>query len=109
MSIVGYYHANERHDGTELGNTAKKNGNHIFRYFPRTAVLLLDNTKLAGLPKLKEWDPALQIVEYANKKEFTSMIVVHTNCREPELLRVLRSKLLIAVQKLKKGTMISGF
>lgn len=25
----------------------------------------------------------LQIVEYANKKEFTSMIVVHTNRREP--------------------------
>ncbi|KAJ0985547.1 hypothetical protein J5N97_003903 [Dioscorea zingiberensis] len=63
MSIVGYYHANERHDGAELGNTAKKNGDHIFRYFPRAAVLLLDNTKLAGLPKSKAWDPALQIFE----------------------------------------------
>ncbi|RRT72603.1 hypothetical protein B296_00020033 [Ensete ventricosum] len=40
LSVVGYYHANERHDDVELGNAAKKIGDHIFRYFPRAAVLL---------------------------------------------------------------------
>lgn len=42
MSIVGYYHANERHDDAELSNAAKKIGDHIFRYFPRAAVLLVN-------------------------------------------------------------------
>ncbi|PRQ45660.1 putative anticodon-binding, Brix domain-containing protein [Rosa chinensis] len=31
----------------------------------------------------------LSIIEYANKKEFTSLIVVHTNRREPDVLLII--------------------
>ncbi|XP_039134084.1 ER membrane protein complex subunit 8/9 homolog [Dioscorea cayenensis subsp. rotundata] len=70
MSIVGYYHANERHDDAELSNAAKKIGDHIFRYFPRAAVLLLDNKKLAGLPKSKARDPALLLYTRDSSKSW---------------------------------------
>lgn len=41
MSIVGYFHANERYDDSELGGVARNIGDHIFRYFPPAAVLLV--------------------------------------------------------------------
>jgi Uncharacterised protein family (UPF0172) len=41
LNVVGYYHANERYDDCELGSTARKIGDHIFRYFPQAAVLLV--------------------------------------------------------------------
>lgn len=41
LSIVGYLHANERYDDNELGNAARKIGDHIFRYFPRAAAFLV--------------------------------------------------------------------
>ena len=41
LAVVGYYHANARCDDTELPPVAKRVGDHIFRYFPRSAVLLV--------------------------------------------------------------------
>ncbi|KAF2300002.1 hypothetical protein GH714_006637 [Hevea brasiliensis] len=40
-------------DDAELGNVAKNIGDHIYRYFPQAAILLLDNKKLEALPKGK--------------------------------------------------------
>jgi hypothetical protein len=61
LGIVGYFHANERVDDTELGIVAKNIGDHIFRYFPQAAVLLLDNAKLEALPKEKSMSPVMQL------------------------------------------------
>ncbi|KAJ8626203.1 hypothetical protein MRB53_019510 [Persea americana] len=61
LSVVGYYHANERYDDLELGNVAKKIGDHVFRYFPHPILLLLDNKKLETLSKKSERSPVLQI------------------------------------------------
>ena len=41
MNIVGYFHANERFDDFELGGVAKNIGDHISRYFPQAAILLV--------------------------------------------------------------------
>ncbi|KAJ6949815.1 ER membrane protein complex subunit 8/9 [Populus alba x Populus x berolinensis] len=61
LGIVGYFHANERSDDVELGNVAKNIGDHIYRYFPQAAILLLDNKKLEALPKGKDRLPVMQI------------------------------------------------
>ncbi|CAN1334299.1 ER membrane protein complex subunit 8/9 homolog [Linum perenne] len=41
LGIVGYFHANERFDEAELGNMAKNIADHIYRYFPQAALLLI--------------------------------------------------------------------
>jgi hypothetical protein len=41
LAVVGYYHANARRDDADLPAVAKRVGDHIFRYFPRAAVLLV--------------------------------------------------------------------
>ncbi|KAK4386887.1 ER membrane protein complex subunit/9 [Sesamum angolense] len=61
LSIVGYFHANERYDDFELASVAKNIGDHITRYFPQAALLLLDNKKLEDLPKGKERSPVMQL------------------------------------------------
>ncbi|XP_058105029.1 ER membrane protein complex subunit 8/9 homolog [Magnolia sinica] len=61
LSIVGYYHANERYEDHELGSIARKIGDHIFRYFPQAALLLLDNRKLEALPKGSDRNPVVQL------------------------------------------------
>ncbi|KAL6195193.1 hypothetical protein ACLB2K_030813 [Fragaria x ananassa] len=61
VSIVGYFHANERFDDQELGSLAKNVGDHIYRYLPQAAVLLLDNKKLAALSKTKDRSPVVQL------------------------------------------------
>ncbi|KAK6149427.1 hypothetical protein DH2020_016952 [Rehmannia glutinosa] len=61
LSIVGYFHANERHDDLELAGVAKNIGDHIARYFPQAPVLLLDNKKLESLSKGKERSPVMQL------------------------------------------------
>ncbi|KAG0496852.1 hypothetical protein HPP92_001369 [Vanilla planifolia] len=61
LAVVGYYHANERFNDTELGGAAKKIGDHIFRYFPQAALLLLDNKRLVELPKGKDRDPVVKL------------------------------------------------
>ncbi|KAG6405243.1 hypothetical protein SASPL_130379 [Salvia splendens] len=61
LSIVGYFHANERYDDFELGGVAKNIGDHITRYFPQAAVLLLDNKKLESLQKGKDRSPVVQL------------------------------------------------
>ncbi|AED96106.1 Uncharacterized protein family (UPF0172) [Arabidopsis thaliana] len=40
LSIVGYFHANERFDDVELCGVAKNIGDHISRYFPQAPILL---------------------------------------------------------------------
>ncbi|GMH24384.1 hypothetical protein Nepgr_026227 [Nepenthes gracilis] len=61
LNLVGYFHANERFDDYELNNVAKNIGDHIYRYFPQAAILLLDNKKLAALPKGKDHSPVMQL------------------------------------------------
>ncbi|XP_022753013.1 ER membrane protein complex subunit 8/9 homolog [Durio zibethinus] len=61
LGIVGYFHANERFDDAELGILAKNIGDHICRYFPQAALLLLDNRKLEALPKGKDQSPMMQL------------------------------------------------
>ncbi|KAL3851115.1 hypothetical protein ACJIZ3_012997 [Penstemon smallii] len=61
LTIVGYFHANERYDDVELANVAKNTGDHISRYFPQAALLLLDNKKLEALPKGKHPSPVVQL------------------------------------------------
>ncbi|MQM01020.1 hypothetical protein Taro_033772, partial [Colocasia esculenta] len=60
LGIVGYYHANERFDDNELGGTARKIGDHIFRYFPQAALLLLNSKNLEALIKGKGKEPILK-------------------------------------------------
>ncbi|CAL5341563.1 unnamed protein product [Camellia sinensis] len=61
LSIVGYFHANERFDDPELGNVAKNIGDHIHRYFSQAGLLLLDNKKLEALSKGKDRSPVIQL------------------------------------------------
>ncbi|RDY08106.1 ER membrane protein complex subunit 8/9-like protein [Mucuna pruriens] len=61
FNIVGYFHANERSDDSELGGVAKNVGDHICRYFPQAAVLLLDNKKLDALKKSKDRSAIMQV------------------------------------------------
>ncbi|GMN70340.1 hypothetical protein TIFTF001_039384 [Ficus carica] len=42
-------------------NDAKNIGDHISRYFPQAAILLLDNKKLAALEKSKDRSPVMQL------------------------------------------------
>ncbi|KAH9317362.1 hypothetical protein KI387_019131, partial [Taxus chinensis] len=60
LCIVGYYHANERYEDHDLNSLAKKIGDHISRYFPQAAVLLLDNKLLEELPEGGSKKPAVQ-------------------------------------------------
>jgi hypothetical protein len=41
VNIVGYFHSNERFDDYELSGVAKNVGDHIYRYFPQAAILLV--------------------------------------------------------------------
>ena len=41
LGIVGYFHANERSDDCELSGVAKNIGDHIHRFFPQAAILLV--------------------------------------------------------------------
>ncbi|XP_019150126.1 PREDICTED: ER membrane protein complex subunit 8/9 homolog [Ipomoea nil] len=61
LSIVGYFHGNERFDDSELGTVPKNIADHIYRYFPQAALLLLDNRKLEALPKSKDRSPVMQL------------------------------------------------
>ncbi|KAK1440199.1 hypothetical protein QVD17_06024 [Tagetes erecta] len=61
LSIVGYFHANERFDDLELGTVARNIADHIYRYFPQAAVLLLDNKKLGALRNKKDTAPVVQL------------------------------------------------
>ncbi|TVU40215.1 hypothetical protein EJB05_13667, partial [Eragrostis curvula] len=61
LAVVGYYHANPRRDDAELPPVAKRVEDHMFRYFSRSAVLLVDNKKLEEAVKGKTRDPLVQI------------------------------------------------
>ncbi|KAJ3679844.1 hypothetical protein LUZ60_016122 [Juncus effusus] len=68
LNVVGYYHANERYDDSELGLTARKIGDHISRYFPSAPILLLDNKKLEDLIKKKSLTPVVQLYKKDSSK-----------------------------------------
>ncbi|KAI8003177.1 hypothetical protein LOK49_LG08G00530 [Camellia lanceoleosa] len=70
LSIVGYFHANERFDDSELGNVAKNIGDHIHRYFSQAGLLLLDNKKLEALPKGKDRSPVIQLYTRDSSKSW---------------------------------------
>ncbi|CAH1417546.1 unnamed protein product [Lactuca virosa] len=72
LSIVGYFHANERFDDLELGTVAKNIADHVHRYFPQAAVLLLDNKKLGSLRNKRDKTPAVQV--YARDSSSSSRI-----------------------------------
>ncbi|KAG9154550.1 hypothetical protein Leryth_014993 [Lithospermum erythrorhizon] len=61
LGIVGYFHANERFNDSELGVVAKNIGDHISKYLPQAALFLLDNQKLGDLPKAKDASPVVQL------------------------------------------------
>ncbi|KAI8008353.1 hypothetical protein LOK49_LG07G03541 [Camellia lanceoleosa] len=70
LSIVGYFHANERFDDSELENVAKNFGDHIHRYFTQAGLLLLDNKKLEALPKGKDRSPVIQLYTRDSSKSW---------------------------------------
>lgn len=61
LSVVGYYHANERYEDLELSSLAKKIGDHITRYCPQAAILLLDNKLLEELRRGGSKRPVVQL------------------------------------------------
>ncbi|KAL6851484.1 hypothetical protein ACP4OV_020417 [Aristida adscensionis] len=70
LAVVGYYHANPRRDDADLPPVAKRVGDHIFRYFPRSAVLLLDNKKLEDAVSGKSRDPVVQLYTRDSSKSW---------------------------------------
>ncbi|GJT56402.1 ER membrane protein complex subunit 8/9 [Tanacetum coccineum] len=70
LSIVGYFHANERCDDVELGGVAKNIADHVYRYFPQAAVLLLDNKKLGALRNKKDAAPVVQLYTRDSSKNW---------------------------------------
>ncbi|CAI0378514.1 unnamed protein product [Linum tenue] len=92
LGIVGYFHANERFDDTELGNISKNIADHISRYFPQAAVLLLDNKKLEALPKGKDRSPVVQLYTkdaYKNWKLVAEDGGIHLTFKEPAANTIL--------------------
>uniref|UniRef100_A0ACD5WSD9 Uncharacterized protein n=1 Tax=Avena sativa TaxID=4498 RepID=A0ACD5WSD9_AVESA len=70
LAVVGYYHANARREDAELPAVAKRVGDHIFRYFPRAAVLLLDNEKLEKVVKGNTRDAVVQLYTRDSSKSW---------------------------------------
>ncbi|XP_076897033.1 ER membrane protein complex subunit 8/9 homolog [Bidens hawaiensis] len=70
LSIVGYFHANERFDDLELGSVARNIADHVYRYFPQAAVLLLDNRKLGALQNKKDTGPVIQLYTRDSSKSW---------------------------------------
>ncbi|PSR95571.1 ER membrane protein complex subunit 8/9 like [Actinidia chinensis var. chinensis] len=70
LYIVGYFHANERFNDFELSNVARNIGDHVHRYFPQAALLLLDNKKLEALPKGKDRSPVMQLYTKDSSKSW---------------------------------------
>ncbi|OIS96922.1 PREDICTED: ER membrane protein complex subunit 8/9 homolog [Nicotiana attenuata] len=81
LSIVGYFHANERFDDFEVGNVAKNIADHIFKYFPQAALLLLDNKKLEAL--LKEGKDRSPVMQLYTKEVSRSWKLVGTDASGP--------------------------
>ncbi|KAH0937604.1 hypothetical protein HID58_005065 [Brassica napus] len=61
LSVVGYFHANQRFDDVEVSGVAKNIGDHISRYFPHAPILLLNNKKLEALSQGKDRSPVMQV------------------------------------------------
>ncbi|KAJ0733963.1 putative ER membrane protein complex subunit [Helianthus annuus] len=70
LSIVGYFHANERFDDLELGTVARNIADHVYRYFPQAALLLLDNRKLGALRNKKDATPVMQLYTRDSSKSW---------------------------------------
>ncbi|CAM8949727.1 unnamed protein product [Rhodiola kirilowii] len=61
LTVVGYFHANERAEDVELSGVAKNIGDHIYKYFPQAMILLLDGKKLQVVTKGKDRSPIMQL------------------------------------------------
>ncbi|XVE80590.1 hypothetical protein DITRI_Ditri14bG0151900 [Diplodiscus trichospermus] len=62
LGIVGYFHANERFDDAGLGIVAKNIGDHMCRYFPLPALLLITKSlKLCPKGRIKSYDAGVKI------------------------------------------------
>ncbi|CAA6671965.1 unnamed protein product [Spirodela intermedia] len=70
LSVVGYYQANERFNDEQLSGAARKIGDHIFRYFPRAALLLLSNNYLEALLKRKVNIPVVELYTRNSSKSW---------------------------------------
>ncbi|XP_076904877.1 ER membrane protein complex subunit 8/9 homolog [Bidens hawaiensis] len=70
LSIVGYFHANERFDDLELGTLARNIADHVYRYFPQAALLLLENKKLGALQNKKDMAPVMQLYTRDSSKSW---------------------------------------
>ncbi|KAJ8774182.1 hypothetical protein K2173_009613 [Erythroxylum novogranatense] len=92
LGVVGYFHANETFDDSELGNVAKNIGDHISRYFPQAVILLLNNNKLDALPKGKDRGPVMHLYTkdaYKSWKFVGSDGGSHLTIKEPAANTVL--------------------
>lgn len=89
LNIVGYFHANERSDDSELGGVAKNIGDHICRYFPQAAILLLDNKKLDALKKSKDRSAILQLYVRDTSKNWKLVQSDRFSLKEPAANLVL--------------------
>ncbi|MFS7893472.1 putative ER membrane protein complex subunit [Helianthus anomalus] len=74
LSIVGYFHANERFDDLELGTVARNIADHVYRYFPQAALLLLDNKKLGALRNNKDMAPVMQLYTRDSSKSWKHFV-----------------------------------
>eukprot|EP00898_Chlorokybus_atmophyticus_P008403 jgi/Chlat1/8564/Chrsp82S07954 len=61
LSIVGYYHANERADDVELGATAQKIGDRVYNNNDAACILLVDNRRLSTVDSAKPSQLAVQL------------------------------------------------
>ncbi|KAG8046546.1 hypothetical protein GUJ93_ZPchr0008g11674 [Zizania palustris] len=75
LTVVCYYHANALRDDADLPAVAKRVGDHIFRNFPRAAVLLLNNNKLEEAVKGKNREPVVQHPILSNSSKWISSTV----------------------------------
>ncbi|CAN4084723.1 unnamed protein product [Withania somnifera] len=85
LSIMGYFHANERFDDFEVGNVAKNIADHIYKYFPQAALLLLytkelsRSWKLAGADasgslKIKEPSANVVLLDYVSSGKWKDIV-----------------------------------
>lgn len=56
LSIVGYYHANERFDDYELSSVARKIGDHITRSCPQAGIFLVIHSPSLVLRTMQKLD-----------------------------------------------------
>ncbi|GFZ07354.1 uncharacterized protein family [Actinidia rufa] len=67
MYIVGYFHANERFNDFELSNVARNIGDHVHRYFPQAALILVET---GSFTKGEGQEPVMQLYTKDSSKSW---------------------------------------